>query len=294
MEDTTLRSALSGLSEQDVELLINVLAERRNMSNSQQHPQQIPSIIRNNPSLPTWNGKQEDFRFYLDRLRIRVEKELAPCKESSSICLDIIDTIPEEKKSRIAPWFSECKIKNKFDWEDLLDRLFHEFEDNQAQQSAIEVVQRMEQGQNQYFHDFLKDFERKVAMSGGNEIYTPAMKTMQLKASLNSRLRRALVGVKLPPVHKYSEWVAEVKGVAAEIESFADYRQRGSRLTMTKIGPPKCGSAQQSFVPEEEIVDAEGDTLMTGTNAILAAIKDLKIYQKSSTKKKNCSEWRKT
>ncbi|RKF83854.1 hypothetical protein GcM3_007052 [Golovinomyces cichoracearum] len=53
MKDTTLRSALSGLSEQDVELLIKILAERRNMSNSQQHPQQIPNIIRNNPSLPT-------------------------------------------------------------------------------------------------------------------------------------------------------------------------------------------------------------------------------------------------
>ncbi|RKF54996.1 hypothetical protein GcM3_205034, partial [Golovinomyces cichoracearum] len=54
MEDTTLLSALSGFSEQDVELPINILAERRNMSNSQQHPQQIPDIIRNNPSLPTW------------------------------------------------------------------------------------------------------------------------------------------------------------------------------------------------------------------------------------------------
>ncbi|RKF54999.1 hypothetical protein GcM3_205033 [Golovinomyces cichoracearum] len=52
MENTTLRSALSGLSEQDVELSINVLAERRNISDRQQPPQPIPNIIKNNPSIP--------------------------------------------------------------------------------------------------------------------------------------------------------------------------------------------------------------------------------------------------
>ena len=69
------------------------------------------------------------------------------------------------------------------------------------------------------------------------------MKTMQLKASINSRLRKALVGVKLPLFKEYGEWVAEVREVAAEIEGFANYQPKRSGQTTTQVGPTKCGSA---------------------------------------------------
>lgn len=63
----------------------------------------------------------------------------------------------------------------------------------------------MEQGKNKLFVDFLRDFEYRLAQSGGNEAYNPLGKTQQLKASLNPRLRRSLIGVKLPSAKNYRE-----------------------------------------------------------------------------------------
>ena len=66
------------------------------------------------------------------------------------------------------------------------------------------MVNRMEQGLHQYFVDFLQEFEYRMALSGGEAAYTPLGKTQLLKASINGRLRRALVGVKLPPPADYA------------------------------------------------------------------------------------------
>ncbi|RKF61191.1 hypothetical protein GcC1_158022 [Golovinomyces cichoracearum] len=84
---------------------------------------------------------------------------------------------------------------------------------------------------------------------------------------------------------QYTEWVAAIKKVAKELESFTDYRPRGSKHTVTKIGPPKGGST--TFETESNRscsnVDRDGDTLMTGTDAILAAKKDLKLQNSESS-----------
>ncbi|KAI0997344.1 hypothetical protein K3495_g10843 [Podosphaera aphanis] len=102
----------------------------------------------------------------------------------------------------------------------------------------------MGQGYHQYFDDFLKDFDNRVALSGGSEAHTSLGKTHRLKDSLNPRLRRALIGVKLPPPEDYSAWVEEVREVAAELEELADYRPEGASQTNTVLGAPKSGSAQ--------------------------------------------------
>lgn len=57
-------------------------------------------------SLLKWDGNQEDFAFYMDRLRIRAEREMVPYREPSAICIDLIDTLLEDKKPRVASWFS--------------------------------------------------------------------------------------------------------------------------------------------------------------------------------------------
>ena len=179
---------------------------------------------------------------------------------------------------------------------DLLNVIEHEFEDTHAQQAATELVQRMEQGRHQFFREFLKDFEFKVSLSGGDIIFTPSAKTRQLKLSLNSKLRRALIGVKLPPEMKYHEWVVAVNEVAVEQESFTDYRPRGSKEINTKIGPPKGGSTAFTSEPSraDTNVDGNGDKYMSGTDAILAAIRDLKLINKgtahSNSNKKQAGE----
>lgn len=173
---------------------------------------------------------------------------------------------------------SICKVEKKFHWKELLPIFRKEFGDKQARQAALEIVSRMEQGFHQYFQDFLKDFEYRVSQSGGSETYTDTNKTMLLKVSLNSRLRRALVSVKLPPACNYTEWVNEVKDVAAELEGLNDYRPRGATQTENVLGAPKSGSAPLSdnnhSCRKEPLADFEGDTVMTRTNALLAALRD--------------------
>lgn len=267
-----------GLSVEDKREILLMLQERRRCN-----PVAAVPALEVGPNtkvvvLPKWNGKQEDFGFYMDMLRTRVEKEIGDHREPSCLCIDIINTLPDEKKSRVANWFSLSKKADNFNWRELLNVFEHEFEDTQAQQSATELVQRMEQGRHQMFRDFLKEFEYQVALSGGEEIFTPLAKTRQLKLSLNNSLRRALIGVKLPSEKNYLEWVSAVKEIAVELESFSDYRPKNSNQKGTKIGPPKSGST--TYKPEpirsDTAVDQDGDTIMTGTNAILAAIENLK------------------
>ncbi|KAI0996850.1 hypothetical protein K3495_g11334 [Podosphaera aphanis] len=245
--------------------------------------------IKKETKLPKWNGSPEDFGFFIGRLEMRVEQKLVPFVEGGIICLDMIETLPEDKKSRVSAWFEESKARNVFDWRALIQHFRDEFEDKQAMQAASEYLNRMEQGYHQYFRDFLKDFEYRVAQSGGSAVYTSHYKTMQLKASLNSRLRRGLLGVKLPHPNNYKEWVAEVKEVAAELESFADYRPKGASKTNTKLGAPKSGSALDTS--GQTPIDGDGDIVMGGTNALLAALRELtKQKSRSSAKNGNLSE----
>ncbi|POS82753.1 hypothetical protein EPUL_006109 [Erysiphe pulchra] len=125
----------------------------------------------------------------------------------------------------------------------------------------------------------LLELEYQVALSDGEEIFTPLAKTRQLKLSLNYNLRQALIRVKLPLEKNCTEWVSSVKAIAVELESFCEYRPKNSNQVETKPGPPKSG--RTSYKPEQNwsdtAVDEDGDTIMSGTNAILAAIENLKI-----------------
>lgn len=213
----------------------------------------------------------------MSRLKTRIETEMAPYMESSSICLDMIDTLPEDKRFRVADWYEESSSSSYFNWESLYKLFQEEFEDKHAEQAAAEMVLRMEQGYSQLFHEFLRDSEYQISLSGGKEVYTDTQKTRLLKASLNNRLRRALIGIKLSEVSNYREWVAQVKQIAAELEGLADYRPKGSSQVKTRIGPPKSGSAQYHSETVNLGVDAEGDTKMSGTDAIIAALKEIKL-----------------
>lgn len=77
---------------------------------------------------------------------------------------------------------------------------------------------------------------------------------------MNNQLRRALIGLKLPPANKHKEWVAEVREIALEVEAMADYRPRGATNTRTRYGAPKSGVAMS--VPRNQGVDSEGDIRM--------------------------------
>lgn len=52
----------------------------------------------------------------MDMLRTRVEKEMGDHREPSSVCIDIINTLPDVKNSRVANWFSFSKEADNFNW----------------------------------------------------------------------------------------------------------------------------------------------------------------------------------
>lgn len=276
MENQPTEDPFNNLSIDDKRELLAILQERRNVGTTPNANPQInasranPTMQMAKSALPKWSGHAEDFSFYIRRLEARIQREWAPYVDPCSICLDMIDTLPDEKKSRVAAWFEESSQKNSFSWENFVEHFRSQFDDKEARQAASEHVSRMEQGYNQLFLDFLKDFEYRMAPC--REAYTQLGKSMQLKASLNTRLRRALVGLKLPALDNYSAWVEGVTEVAADLEGLGDYRPKNAKYTTTKLGAPKGVS-----VPAEHIsnFDGEGDYKMGGSNALLAAIQKL-------------------
>ncbi|KAI0993451.1 hypothetical protein K3495_g14733 [Podosphaera aphanis] len=204
------------LNAQDLRDLLQLVAERR------QQPAHLaaPSRrARRDFALPKWSGRIQDFNFYIARLEMRIESDFAPFYDGKSIYLGMIDTLPDNLKGRVSNWFEARRIAGSFYYADFIQYFKDSFADRQAQQSASEVLDRMEQGECQFFGDFYQDFEHQLALGGGDAVYTAVGKTQKLKAALNGRLRRALIGVRLPDPAKYQEWVQEVRDVALELES---------------------------------------------------------------------------
>ncbi|KAI0992766.1 hypothetical protein K3495_g15419, partial [Podosphaera aphanis] len=226
------------LSNHDWQELMQMLAERRGQNPTAAHSG-IPRTARREAVLPRWNGQIQDFGFFIGRLETRIENDYAPHFDDCTICLDMIDTIPDRLKPRVANWFEIRRSSGEFRWREFVEHFKDTFSDRQARQAASEMLDRMEQGEHQYFADFLQDFELRVAQSGGDEAHTPLGKVQKLKAAINGKLRRALIGLKLPNAHLYEEWVAEVKEIALELEGLSDYRPRGARHIRTRIGVPK-------------------------------------------------------
>ncbi|KAI0997915.1 hypothetical protein K3495_g10273 [Podosphaera aphanis] len=276
MGENAPQEAGSTIGPLELRELLQMLEERRNQAAA---PDRIYPLrqARRDASLPKWSGQLIDLPFFFGRLETRIEIDFAPYIDDRSICLDMIETLPDNLKSRVSTWFESRRVSGRFDWKEFIEHFRSIFADRQASQTASEILNQMEQGENQYFADSLQDFEYRLAQSGGDEAYTPLGKTQQLKASINGKLRRALIGLKLPDARKFSEWVTEVKEVALELESLVDYRPRGVTQTTTRLGAPKSGVAPiRTQVQQNQLgIDADGDVRMGGTNAILAALQQL-------------------
>ncbi|KAI0992105.1 hypothetical protein K3495_g16081, partial [Podosphaera aphanis] len=239
--------------------------------NTQQQSQQASSgLTRRDVSLAKWDGDQREFPFYIQLLEARIEEEMDGRFSDKSICLDMVNSLPVDKRPRVAGWFNERSEKNNFNWRELVQHFRNEFEDKQAKLAASEKLLRMEQNEHQFFSDFIKDFEYQVAISGGSQTWTPASKVNILNAAINNALRKALVPVKLPSEENYSLWISEVKEVADKLEALPDYRPKGSIKTSTRLGPPKSGSALSKG--EEPAKDLDGDVVMKDVDSILAAL----------------------
>ncbi|KAI1006415.1 hypothetical protein K3495_g1807 [Podosphaera aphanis] len=154
------------LSREEAQAMRQLLAERRQLgAQTNAESAQVPRM-RRDAVLPRWNGAPQDFPFFVERLETRIETDYAPYMSEQAICLDMIETLPEASKARVSTWFSRCRERGRFDWRECLGYLKEIFADRQAQQSAAQHVMRMEQGEHQYFADFLQDYEYRTAQCG--------------------------------------------------------------------------------------------------------------------------------
>ncbi|KAI0991959.1 hypothetical protein K3495_g16227, partial [Podosphaera aphanis] len=241
---------LANLSTDDLDNLLTILEQRRAATppipQPAQQPVQQPTqqpvqqlIQRRNATLPKWNGRVEDFPFYISRLQTRISTEQGPHIAHSSICLDMIDSLPEDRQGSVAVEFGRMSATGNFDYVNFIECFKQTFADYEARQTAAETVSRMYQGGSQLFTDFLKDFNYRVALAGGDEAFTPLGKTQQLKGSLNKKLRKVLIGIKLGDPSNFEVWVENLKEVARDLEAMEAYQKKGDLGTSTVIGPPK-------------------------------------------------------
>ena len=92
MPEVSTSDPFAGLSLADKEEILRMLEQKKKRATIYSSDSRGPSSSNKVISLPKWNGLQEDFRFFVDRLRLKVENEMLDCEESSSICIEIIDT----------------------------------------------------------------------------------------------------------------------------------------------------------------------------------------------------------
>ena len=102
MENSSIPNSFDNLSDQVKAELMAILQERTNLnapnppSNTPVYTNSFPPAPITRSALPNWNGRAEDFSFYITRLEARIKREWAPYVDPGSICLDMIDTLPEE------------------------------------------------------------------------------------------------------------------------------------------------------------------------------------------------------
>lgn len=145
-----------------------------------------------------------------------------------------------------------------------------QFEDVEAMLEAAEVLGRMRQGHNQYFEDFLRDFESQCSLCDVN-IWGPTGKIALVHTAINEQLREALVGIDLSIKMGYKAWIARVKQVAIQLQALQKYRPKGATHIKTWYisGQGTVVPQLAEIVRKDTVLDSKGDTKMSGINAIV-------------------------
>lgn len=242
---------------------------------------------------PQWNGKTETFDFYAFRMSVKLDGNAVLLGENRKlICMSMIDTLPENRQMRISHWFQEGGPNKDWDPVRFLAHFTEQFEDKQAQESAMEELTRMRQGTHQYFADYLQDFEYKLAQCQGMN-WPSRVKIMNLNTGINAVLKDRLVTVTLSK-ENYNDWVLTVKIIAERLENLPSYRPKGATKTKTWfLNHP--GTKTTYYQQPEHSVDADGDTSMGGINGIAAAVANLTTMLQASQSlgsKKPAAKWK--
>ena len=240
-------------------------------TNATPEPTQNPtvSVQRKATKWPVWDGKTDSFKTHAYLLKVKIEEDRAILGSSRAICMEMFNSIPADRRPRIAHWFETGGPQGNYDWEAFLAALKDKFEDRQARQTAGDQLSRMRMGATQFFADYLQDFEFKLSQCDGLG-WPDRTKNIYLNTSINDKLKEKLVSKSLPD-DDYAKWTHKVQDVASRLENLPSYRLKGSTTTKTwYLGQRNNGKLAQD-TPEPNNtprVDSDGDTIMTGASRL--------------------------
>jgi hypothetical protein len=177
-------------------------------------------------------------------------------------CYNIIQSLPEDKRNRVARWYDE-----PWEYEKFLEKMKSQFENKQARQAAGSKLSRIRMEASQYFDDFLDDYEYTLGIAGEAN-FTNASKIISLNALINASLKRQLVTLDLPD-EDYDTWVKQVRVVAGRLEFLPEYRPKGDKNTTTwYLSEPGLTPNTPAQNGPQEAVDRDGDVAMEEVNHI--------------------------
>ena len=146
----------------------------------------------------------------------------------------------------------------------------------------------MRLGNNQYFQDYVKEYEYRVALCGEQETYTSQGKSLHLRLTLYDRLKKALIDMHLPSPKDYRAYVNAIRKVASDLERYEDYRPRGGPNT----GPQARQYGKLGSGMKEKELDEEGDFKIDGVNAIKARLRAKNETENKIKASKPRTSWR--
>ncbi|SZF04618.1 unnamed protein product [Blumeria hordei] len=108
-----------------------------------------------------------------------------------------------------------------------------------AYEKAAHLLGRMRMGENQYFSDYVHEYELRLLQCGGTN-WSDRTKIIFLEIGINEPLGSLLL--KNPPrTNNYKKWITSVKKMANQLEKMPLYR------------PRKCAGKKTWFIEHVEV-----------------------------------------
>lgn len=82
---------------------------------------QAPTLELHRPHSrwPSWNDTTMSFDFFMLRLKIKAQEDEKAGVTAELMCLNMVETMPDEKKLRLSPWFRQRESDNNYNWIEL-------------------------------------------------------------------------------------------------------------------------------------------------------------------------------
>jgi hypothetical protein len=111
------------------------------MSENSNNPLYTEGTSEDKTKWPKWNGETATFDLFFRMLKTRANHYAAEKRSSEMTCYNIIQSLPEDKRNRVARWYDE-----PWEYEKFLEKVKSQFEDKQARQAAGSKLSRMRMG----------------------------------------------------------------------------------------------------------------------------------------------------